>query len=243
MAITIVQQPKCTEASRLSRSGRSGTGHALPARDPGCFTPRHAIAAGAGSSVSLILPSTLAREQAAAEARKSLADNLANGSAPVSCPKCGEYQPGMRVPRPGRFPARLLAPAAFVVTAIAALVGYAAGQPFFANPDHCAAGRVLAIATFFVPRRPAASATAEESKDRAAAHRSRFKSMSCGNKKAGAIPGSWNEGVGEHVRTRSRPVAARPWVKPRNASAPHRTKKDRFFCRTDLRRSKIRSGR
>ena len=28
-----------------------------------------------------------------------------------------------------------------------------------------------------------------------------------GIKKAGAIPGSWNEGVGEHVRTRSRPMA------------------------------------
>jgi hypothetical protein len=32
-------------------------------------------------------------------------------------------------------------------------------------------------------------------------------------------------------------------VKLRNANAPHRTKKDRFFCQTDLRRSKARSNR
>jgi len=27
-----------------------------------------------------------------------------------------------------------------------------------------------------------------------------------GHEKAGAIPGGWNEGVGEHVRTRSQPL-------------------------------------
>jgi hypothetical protein len=47
-----------------------------------------------------------------------------------------------------------------------------------------------------------------------------------GHKKAGAIPGSWNEGVGEHVRTRSRPVADKAPVKPRNddRSAPNEEK-------------------
>jgi len=58
--------------------------------------------------------------------------------------------------------------------------------------------------------------------------------MMPGNKKAGAIPGGLNEGVGEHVRTRSQPFGHRASgeTAERN-TVPHRTKKDRFFCRTD----------
>jgi len=60
-----------------------------------------------------------------------------------------------------------------------------------------------------------------------------------GHKKAGAIPGSWNEGVGEHVRTRSQPAAVRLWVKLRNLDRSARTKKNRFFCRIDLRVAEV----
>jgi len=55
-------------------------------------------------------------------------------------------------------------------------------------------------------------------------------------KKPGTSPGSrWNEGVGEHVRTRSRPgFGPGEIAEPLD---PQRTKKTCFFCRTGFRES------
>jgi hypothetical protein len=65
------------------------------------------------------------------------------------------------------------------------------------------------------------------------------------NKKAGHVPGKWNEGVGEHVRTRSRPSLGFTLglVKLRSLEDPQRTKKTYFFCRTGFPEMKIRSSR
>src|SRR5262245_41353014 len=59
--------------------------------------------------------------------------------------------------------------------------------------------------------------------------------------------GCWNEGVGEHVRTRFHPGTLGPVEIAEIDRDPHRTKKTCFFCRTGSRKgltlSKSRSSR
>jgi len=50
-------------------------------------------------------------------------------------------------------------------------------------------------------------------------------------KKPGMSPGSWNEGVGEHVRTRFH-LGLKIAGEIAELRDPHRTKKTYFFCRT-----------
>jgi hypothetical protein len=50
-----------------------------------------------------------------------------------------------------------------------------------------------------------------------------------GKENAGTDLSGWNEGVGEHVRTKIPPDRRSP-VKLRTSSDPHRTKKTCFFC-------------
>lgn len=101
------------------------------------------------------------------------------------------------------------------------------------------ARRRLAVSRLRRSRRPAAVSERGQALSLPSCRRA-GRISDVGHKKAGAIPGGLNEGVGEHVRTRYQPLGQEaPGVKLRNASVPQRTKKDRFFCRTDLEDRKL----
>ena len=77
--------------------------------------------------------------------------------------------------------------------------------------------------------------------------KNRFQQKSVDRSAGAECAGYWNEGVGEHVRTRFHPGTLGPVEIAEHDRDPHRTKKTCFFCRTGSRKgrplSKRRSSR